>query len=930
MNDRDDPPRNDGQGDITALLADLEQLVASDPAIAVATATAALDAVDRNGDGDLGDRLRLRRYLALAHANTNRFDEALAICEEALALPDANREPIETARIQLASMQPLANLNRVDDAIHAGQTALRTFEGQNGGSMAGRAAVNIGAILAMTGRPGDALPYFNRARHHLDDEQVLLGQIETNRGAALAALDRFEEAEVAFGQAAALLSTDEMSWAAAIAEGNLADLAARQGAINRSMRHFEASRRHLEGDEAYGDLGRLNAEQATVLATAGLTELAREAFTDAMALLGEHGTPGDLATARVAYGSALFDAGDRVGAAEILDTSTEAIEADEHPELHRQLLALRAHLALADGDFDAAQALIESGMREVEDRPVQRLRWSTMQGNLARARGDQDAARKLLGDARDAAERARITPLIAELRQSLAEIERESGNTACANAHARSAIEAFEGVRGTIQADRLRQSWHHGRLGVYGDLYLSLLQQADGANQAEAFGVAERIRSRMLLDAMQVRARDVDIPIEVSDAERPLVEELAGHRRWLNWIYSSLADGVEPTAAQLKELDVRERAANQLADRLATLGPTSGFDAPLTLDRIQDDLDDCTVVLSYLVVNERLTVQVITRDQTHGVADLATVSEIADLVASLQFQIGRTLVHGSVAISGARHARLKRDIDTILEQLYDVLVAPIWTWLANRDLAIVVPSGDVHGAPFAALRHAGSYLVDRIAIATAPGMSVLTGMQGGNGQTIPSVRRALVAGVPDAGAPGLVDEAKFVGARFPEAMVLIGAAASRDAVLDAMPDSDLVHLACHGRFDPTHPAASGLSLADGWLTLDRLAGLRLDRALVVLTGCETGRVRVDDGDDLVGMMAALIAAGARGLVTSLWKTHDAAATALMAAFYDGLEGGLDPVTALRESQREVRRRFDHPAWWAPFVGVFAKEKGTSV
>jgi CHAT domain-containing protein len=144
-----------------------------------------------------------------------------------------------------------------------------------------------------------------------------------------------------------------------------------------------------------------------------------------------------------------------------------------------------------------------------------------------------------------------------------------------------------------------------------------------------------------------------------------------------------------------------------------------------------------------------------------------------------------------------------------------------------------------------------------------------------------------------------------------------------------MPEAGLIHLACHGRFDAAHPSASGLLCADGWLTLDRLAELRLDRPLVVLTGCETGRVRVDRGDDLVGMMTALIAAGASGLVTSLWKTHDAAATAVMAAFYDALAGGADPVTALRHSQCKVRQRFDHPAWWAPFVGVYAREKGNA-
>jgi CHAT domain-containing protein len=97
----------------------------------------------------------------------------------------------------------------------------------------------------------------------------------------------------------------------------------------------------------------------------------------------------------------------------------------------------------------------------------------------------------------------------------------------------------------------------------------------------------------------------------------------------------------------------------------------------------------------------------------------------------------------------------------------------------------------------------------------------------------------------------------------------------------------------------------------------------------MLTGCETGRVRVERGDDLVGIIVAMITSGVRGLVTSLWKTHDRAATASMASYYDGLMRGMDPVSALRRSQLEVRQSFPHPAFWAPFVGVLASRKGAS-
>jgi tetratricopeptide (TPR) repeat protein len=911
----------------TALFADLERLVVTDPPAAVSLARDSMDDIDASGP--IEQRVRLRRMLAMAYGHTSQFEQALAACEEAIALPGPVDGPveiaIEIARTQLASMQPLANLDRIDDAIRAGQVALKTLEARESVSLAGRAALNLGSINAMTGRHDMALRNFDRARTYLADEPVVLGQIETNRGTALAALDRFTDAEAAFERASALLDTGEMSWAVAIAEGNLADLAARQGAINRSLRQFELSRRHLERDGALGDLGRLNTEEAIVLAKAGLTALARDAFEVALGLLDEHGTPGDLVMAQIAYGGLLVDEGELAEANTVLGRTELLIDAEEQAGLYQQYRALKARLAVATGHYDEAHELIDTVTRELDDRPVQRARWSMLEADLAHARGDLAFSRAILERALTVAETAQITPLIAELHQALANIVRESGDHHQANAHARMAIASFERIRGTIQADRLRQSWHHGRLDVYVDFYRSLLAAGGQEAQAEAFGVAERIRSRMLLDAINARSADVEIVGPVSEVERPLVEELAGHRRWLNWMYSLLGDGVELAELLQVELRNREKAAAQLADRLATLRPSRGFDEPVAIERVQESLGESTVILSYLAAGGRLTLQVINGDRIESVSDLGAMTNVANLIGSLQFQIGRALVHGDNAIPPARLARLRRDTDAILECLYDVLVAPVSTWLDSNQRIIVIPTGDLHSVPFAALRHDGTYLVDRHAVVTAPGVSVVLGMRG-NGQ---HPEHPLVAGVADEYAPGLDDEAAFVATRFPDATLLLNDAATRDALLAGMPGAGLIHLACHGRFDAAHPAASGLLCADGWLTLDRLAELRLDRPLVVLTGCETGRVRVDRGDDLVGMMTALIAAGASGLITSLWKTHDAAATASMAAFYDALAGGADPVTALRHSQCTVRQHFDHPAWWAPFVGVYAREKGNS-
>ncbi|MDQ3547905.1 MAG: CHAT domain-containing protein, partial [Chloroflexota bacterium] len=538
---------------------------------------------------------------------------------------------------------------------------------------------------------------------------------------------------------------------------------------------------------------------------------------------------------------------------------------------------------------------------------------------LARLRGQTDEARQVLLHALATAEATSVTPVIAELHESLADLERHDGNRQVADVHARQAISGYESIRGTFQAERLRQSWHRGRLDVYGDLYLSLLSRADAASQHEAFGVAERIRSRSLLDAMKRRVADTNPTVQPDASEGPLVDKLGEHRRWLNWMYSALADSLEPNERQQRELHDRELAAGSLADRLALLRPQPGFDAPLALEHVQEWLDDSTVILSYLAIGDRLTLQVISADRVEGMVELATLPAIVDLAANLQFQISRLLLRTGAPIAANRLDRLRRDSEAILSDLYRALIAPAEHLLVRARRVVVVPTSELHAVPFSALYHDGAYLGDQCAIVTSPGVSVLAGM-GAPSREIPTeTDRTLVVAVPDDDAPAMRDEAERLRERFPSGTFLVAADATRDAVLDTFMGSDLVHIACHGRFDSAHPNASGLRLADGWLTLDRLREVRIDGALVVLTGCETARVRVEDGDDLVGMMAAMIGAGVGGLVASLWKTHDVAATALVEAFYDAWERGADAATALAMAQRSVQDRFAHPAFWAPFI-----------
>ena len=112
------------------------------------------------------------------------------------------------------------------------------------------------------------------------------------------------------------------------------------------------------------------------------------------------------------------------------------------------------------------------------------------------------------------------------------------------------------------------------------------------------------------------------------------------------------------------------------------------------------------------------------------------------------------------------------------------------------------------------------------------------------------------------------------------------------------------------------------------MTVRDLYELKLDGAVVVLSGCDTGRTVVGGGDELVGLVRGFFAAGASALLMTLWPLHDETAENLVASIYNlwqnrGKEAGAAPnlAAAVQTAQRRLLQARPHPVFWAPFVLV---------
>jgi tetratricopeptide (TPR) repeat protein len=879
-----------------------------------------LDLARTAGAPELVARAQRARARALAYAG--RSGEALVACRDAASLAAAAGDVLEEARCRLAAMPPLAELGRLDEAIEEGQAARAAFAAAAQPEMAARADANLGTVFQRRGEPARALERFDAAREILGADPLTASQLDSNRGEALLSLNDFAGAEAAFGRALESLERRGVRFGAAIVEGNLADLAVRQGRLERALYHFERARRHVESDESAGHLARLIAEQADAMAVLGLRDEALRGYGEALQRLEACGLALEAARARAGLGALLARMGRDEEAQATLSAAAGSFAGLGHEVARARVDVTRAALCAASGRSGDARTLLEGALRTLRAQPLDAAVVRYHRARLALDEGDLAGADSELREALRAPSVLDVAPLAADLLHVRGLLRKRQGRHDEAIADLAGAVATVERVRGSLQAARFRAAFHADRLAAYEDLVLALLERGTGEAIAEAFQALEQARARSLLDAV-AGVVDLAEPGEAADAaEARLLLEAARLRGELNGLYSRLAPetpGPEQ-AALVAGLRRREAELAHLEGRIRSARGVSGLYVPAAgLPEVQALLPGDAVLLEYFIARGTLVALCVTGGGARAWRLQPGAEGLEQAVRRLRFQIGRALRPGG---PGARADRLGADARLALEQLGSILLAPLASELAGRRSVVVVPHGALHLVPFGALILDGAHLVESHEVRTAPSASLLAHLDRG---TRRGAGGALVVGVADEHAPRIEREAAEVAEALGTDRVLLGAAATTATVTALAPRSAIIHVACHGRFSLEAPLASGLRLADGWLTLRELYPLRLRADLVVLSGCETGMNVVSAGDELVGLLQAFLAAGARSVVASLWRAGDESTTAFMSAFYGTWLGAGGTLESLGKSFCDAQRRLAthgrHPAFWAPFVLV---------
>jgi len=489
-------------------------------------------------------------------------------------------------------------------------------------------------------------------------------------------------------------------------------------------------------------------------------------------------------------------------------------------------------------------------------------------------------------------------------------MQQSKGDHAGALASFRKAVEVLEQDRRKLQDEKARGTFLADKMDIYYAAILELLQQH---LYTEAFELMERSRSRAMADMMATHelhlsgAGEQQLYAESARLGAAIAAKQAELFRLIN-------TGAKPEvlAPVDREIASLEEAHRKLLARISVEAPhllelTTSSVVPL--QALQEQMrQENFEVLEYLVTETAVILWHIDGDGVHVRNVFLPRSELLAKVAALQ-----------KSLSDRNNAFDRKTA----RELYLFLIQPATGWIRSERL-VIVPHDALYSIPFQVLENPadGSSLGERFQLSYAPSATIQAALHKISAGGEKSLLAAADPTIPD-GQKEVESIARLYSG---PNKVIVDELIKESEVKATAGDYDVIHLAVHGVFNSKEPMLSYLNLAkgganDGQLTAAEMFGLSLDKtSLVVFSACETGKVEATQSNEVLGMIRALLYAGASTVVLSYWEV-DSASTALWMETFHRAAQTSPPAEAARQALQAVKGRpeFVHPYFWSAFM-----------
>jgi hypothetical protein len=472
----------------------------------------------------------------------------------------------------------------------------------------------------------------------------------------------------------------------------------------------------------------------------------------------------------------------------------------------------------------------------------------------------------------------------------------------------------------------------------YRDLaWLYVLQKRD----ADAVRVAEATRARSVNDVLGL-ARRIE---SLDDTMRARAIALASRIRTIEAETALLPVGALERAARDDERATLDRM-------LASVLESARSPAPRDVAALARRIPRGTAYVGIQITQDGAWAYVARSDQPLKVVPLTALPSALRLVPAVLAILSRPLVaptrlwrldSGDYAegLSAPERTASPLSLDDALGILSRALVKPLERHLSGIRRLAIAPDGALTVFPIGVLAsryetETAPSLATWIALSERPArareLDLVIFEPPDYAQLAPAPPTASPLGMPAAwpSLPGARDEAREIAALYAErrSMTIPG---TKSTILSGetrqvLESARYVHVSAHAYLAADEPSWSSLVVAgqDGrlaYLTAAELSTMTVNSDLVVLSACETGRGRTVVGEGLFGLPHAIIVAGARAALLTLWSVEDAGTAEFMKRLHAKLARGERPAKALAATKREFMRhpRWSAPFYWAPFV-----------
>ena len=705
-------------------------------------------------------------------------------------------------------------------------------------------------LLRRAGRAAEALAVFGEAIDALANYPADLADAYLNRGTVH--LDRHDiDASVADFQSAAtkyLETGNEL--AAAQTDHNRAYALFLSGDLVGALALMESS---YDLQAAAGPLVKAvcDADRAEVLMAAGLTRQGGEMLRQAAEAYGSKGQRQRQGEAELVLASHLV-AADPTEAERVARSALGWFEEAKAPGL-----ALRARAVAFEAAVTAREDPSEDGEALAGPLEEQGLNWPALrvrlQARLARIRSAENAGLPT----RPASGRV-IGPVPPEAPIDIRLLEREL--------RAELAVAAGRAVAGLRELRAGLDDFH---------LWQSSFGSLDLQTNVAGHG---RTLARRGLE-LAVESGETDALFEWSERSRMVASRVQPVRPPSDpQLAADLAE-LRGEVTPERETELREQI-RQRAWRVKGSGQVS---EPSSLPDLRERIGNHALV-AYVVAAGRI-VAIVATDDSSTRMDLGEQAALGSLLGGLL----PDLDVAATDLPGPLGAAVRGDLTARLQQLSDLLVAPVLDRIGDRPV-VLTPSAVLAAVPWTLLSGFTGRPVTVAQSATAwlsrantPLRATTAGFVAG-----PRVKRA-------------TDEVTKSATAWSTAHTLIGTEATATAVSALAAEVDVLHLAAHGHHSADNPLFSGLELADGtWYGYD-IDGLSAVPDVVLLSACEVGRSTIRWGEELIGLVGAWLHAGARAVIASPAVVADEAAYEVFSRLHGALAKGLAPAEALAEA-----------------------------